>query len=120
MADYRNRLDTRLKEAMLNAFEEFDGSASYTRMDALTNKPPLAKSYFRWLERLKTVKEAEVEGRKILLKVELSLRSGGEARLPEMREYFDKKKEYEKKLEEERKEQEGKDKKKPKKAAKKK
>jgi hypothetical protein len=56
VADYRNRVESKAKEALLNNFEELDTSADYTRINQLAAKAPLKRSYFRWMERLKTIR----------------------------------------------------------------
>lgn len=60
LADYRKRVEERAKEAILSSFDQLDQAANYIATDRFLHKKPLNSSYFRFLERLKTVREAEV------------------------------------------------------------
>ncbi len=56
IADYKNRVEAKAKEAILSGYDNIDKAANYIKTDRLLEKKPLSKSYFRWLERLKTVR----------------------------------------------------------------
>lgn len=57
----------------------------------VANKKELT-NYFEFLERMKTVKEYPLDGKKILIKSELKLKENCEQELKELEEYLQKKK----------------------------
>lgn len=50
------------------------------------------KNYFKFLERLKTVKEFPIDGKKLFIKFNLKLKENCEDKLKELEEYLQKKK----------------------------
>jgi len=62
------------------------------------------EEYHKYLERIKTVRECPLDGKKVLIKWNLKLKKNCEEKLKELEEYLTKKKYHEKRLEEEKRE----------------
>lgn len=57
------------------------------------------EEYQKYLERVKTVRECPLDGKKVMIKWHLKLKENCEEKLKELEEYLAKKKEVEKRLE---------------------
>lgn len=68
MNDYRTKMSAKVKESMLDYFDSYEEKAAYIKTNEILSKSPLTTEYFRFLERLKTIQEVDIENKKVLVK----------------------------------------------------
>ena len=58
--EYHNKLSSKVKEQILGHYDNYESSSRYVRSKQLLEKPPLSSRYFRFLERLKNIRECDI------------------------------------------------------------
>ena len=103
--EFKKKVQAKTTEHILNKFQNFEESAQFIKTRQFLKKSSFRLGeYHRYLERVKTVRECPLDGKKVLIKWHLKLKENCEGKLKQLEEYLSKKKELEKRLQEEKKE----------------
>ena len=79
--EYKGKLEGKGTTDLLEKFTGFDGEANFIKTKEKIKRKEESKNYFKFLERLKTVKEYSIDGKKLFIKFNLKLKENCEDKL---------------------------------------